>query len=98
MGVKPGLLRLGHVLGLRVAGYGNERNAREAGVGAKRSCDVEAAYSGQPEVAEDDVRLGCPSLLDPMGSAVGDIDDVMIDLYRGTQAIGRVEFACSDEH
>src|SRR5262249_1094595 len=74
MGVETSLLGLGHILGLRVAGQGYERNAREASIRAKRSSDLKAGYPGQPEVREDHIRLECPGLLDSLRSGVGDID------------------------
>src|SRR5262249_40063960 len=84
--------------GLCVPGQGNQQDARQVGVGAKLACDVEAGYSGQPEVTEDDVRLERPSLLDPLASAVGDIDDMKADLDGGTQALGRIDVVFDDEH
>lgn len=96
MVIEAGLHGLGHVLRLRVTGQGHEWNATELRVGAHRPRHVVPVHAGQADVAEHDIGHEGTSLLEPLGAAVSNLDDMLGKLECLAQAIRRVDVVLDD--
>jgi hypothetical protein len=82
MRVEPGSLRRRDVLGLGVAADRDEPDPAELGVCAHRPRDLVPVHARQADVAEHDVGMEDPGLLDAFAAVVRDLDGVLVELER----------------
>ena len=60
--------------------------------------DLVAVHAGQADIAEDDFGLEGSSPVEPVGTVVGNLDDMRAEFEYLAQAVGRVPIVLNDQH